>query len=135
MAKKSKGFTLIELLVVIAIIGILAVIVLIALSAARVKARDARAAADLRSIVPALEMAQDRDGQYPQTSSFATMVTTLGATLVPGGAPASPAGYTYRYCSTADESYWMQTDQLASGAVNPLNVGDTTACGAGSPGV
>jgi type II secretion system protein G len=63
--KNLGGFTLIELLVVIAIIGILASVVLSALNGARLKARDAKRAHDLREIQKALVMYYDDHGSYP----------------------------------------------------------------------
>lgn len=61
----SHGFTIIELLVVITIIGTLASISLNTLNTARVKARDAKRKADLRSIATALEFYYDDHGYYP----------------------------------------------------------------------
>lgn len=108
----SKGFTLIELLVVIAIIGLLASTVIASLSSARVKARDARRIADLRSIRTALELYVSSNGQYPAngywTCSFDSAAWgSLATALAPyiSKLPTDPrnTGYpwatgTYGYC-------------------------------------
>jgi prepilin-type N-terminal cleavage/methylation domain-containing protein len=60
----SRGFTRIELLVVIAIIGVLSSVVLASMNSARKKARDARAAQDLRSLMTALNFYYDDNGCY-----------------------------------------------------------------------
>ncbi|OHA01751.1 MAG: hypothetical protein A3C11_00130 [Candidatus Sungbacteria bacterium RIFCSPHIGHO2_02_FULL_49_12] len=61
------GFTLIELLVVIAIIGLIASMVFASLTSARIKARDARRAADMHTIQLALELYVSDYGHYPNT--------------------------------------------------------------------
>lgn len=67
MKQKSKqlGFTFIELLVVVAIITLLSAIVLTALKTARIKARDARRAADVHQISNALAYVYDKYGSLP----------------------------------------------------------------------
>ena len=66
--KNNKGFTLIELLVVFAIISLMSSIVFGALNSARMKARDAKRASDMRNIRVALELYYAENGHYPDTS-------------------------------------------------------------------
>ena len=64
--KKNRGFTLIELLVVISIIGLLSSIVLVSLNNARVKARYARAQAELNQFIKAAVIAQGESAKRLQ---------------------------------------------------------------------
>jgi prepilin-type N-terminal cleavage/methylation domain-containing protein len=65
---KKRGFTLIELLVVIAIIGLLSTIAVTSLGSSRIKARDAKRAADTRQIITALSLFQETYGCVPITN-------------------------------------------------------------------
>ncbi len=67
--KDNKGFTLIELLVVVAIIGLLASIIIVTLNSTRIRARDARRLADMKTIILALEMYYDDREEYPEENS------------------------------------------------------------------
>lgn len=70
LLKNRKGFTLIELMVVIVILGILAGVAVQSMgSGATDKANEARAKADIRTIVSALEMYKLDVGAYPITAA------------------------------------------------------------------
>ena len=98
--KKNKGFTLIELLVVIAIIAVLASIVLVSLNTARIKGRDARRIADIKSLQVALEL------YYDSTSNvYPIALSSLSPTYIPA-IPADPkdnTAYKYAYTDTATQ--------------------------------
>ncbi len=116
---KTRGFTLIELLVVIAIIGLLSSIVLASLNTARVRARDARRAGDMRSVVNALALyALDNNGAVPLTpiagtlcAGAASCLGEIASALSPKYIPDMPAdpryggspgnANDYRYCHSA----------------------------------
>lgn len=131
---KSKGFTLIELLVVIAIIAILAVVVLLALNSARVKARDAKAISDLRSLSPAMELCLDDttgiypSGNYAGLSAFDCGANNFSVYVTPP--TPTDTGHTYTYCSTAGTAYCLETQCLSGSCPsgNPQIIG-TDACG------
>lgn len=96
--KKNKGFTLIELLVVIAIIAVLASIVLVSLNTARIKGRDARRIADIKSLQVALEM------YYDSTSNvYPAALTSLAPTYIPA-IPKDPKDGSTNYSYSASGS-------------------------------
>ncbi len=119
---RKKGFTLIELLVVIAIIGILAMIVYAALSSARGKARDAQRAEAIKTLKAALEVYQQRYGEYPAASTsdnFGTSITTLAAPLITQDnnnyLVAIPQDPLYKGDSIGDYQYVRSTTKMAYG--------------------
>lgn len=61
----KRGFTLAEIMVVTSITGILLAIATPGLQRAQLKAREAKAKADLKMIRDAMEMAQNDTGLYP----------------------------------------------------------------------
>ncbi|OGE80071.1 MAG: hypothetical protein A3A83_01955 [Candidatus Doudnabacteria bacterium RIFCSPLOWO2_01_FULL_48_57] len=65
LKQKPNAFTLIELLVVISVIGFLASVIMVSLNSARVKARAARAAGDLRQLANVLSLYLADQGVYP----------------------------------------------------------------------
>ncbi len=120
VGKGQAGFTLIELLVVIAIIGMLSSVVLASLNGARIKSRDARRLADLKSIQTALELHYTTANTYVVTAAGGTTVTAaLGAVLAPAYISAVPkdpsqadtAATGYLYCSTNGQSYALSVIQ------------------------
>jgi type II secretion system protein G len=66
--KKKKGFTLVELLVVVAILAILSVALLPSVLGYSDKARDARAAKDIRNFTTVVEAFAAANGNYPEAS-------------------------------------------------------------------
>jgi len=110
-AKNNNGFTLIELLVVIAIIGILATIVLVSLNSARAKARTAKAQADLRQFLLAIELLYDDTGLHPNKLSLSPCVQNpevylnscaAGIQCTDGGFP----GWNGPYMSSVPKDPW-----------------------------
>lgn len=103
--KTARGFTLIELLVVIAIIGILASVVLASLNSARVKARDASRAAQIKQVKTAMELYYDSNGGYPALCSQSYLYSIPDLETYMGSIPADPAyegtADDYRYCGNA----------------------------------
>lgn len=110
MKIKDKGFTLIELLIVIAIIGLLASVVFATLASSRIKARDAKRAADVRQLLSGLELYYLANNTYPIqaapqtiTNGIVTGIGLLSPTFVSNFTPApTPNDGT---CSAAQNSY------------------------------
>ncbi|MBI4224779.1 MAG: type II secretion system protein [Candidatus Sungbacteria bacterium] len=105
---RYQGFTLIELLVVISIISLLASVVLASLNSARVKARDARRASDIRELQKALELYFDSNNTYPSAGLWfggqGNCWGTVTDNYIPGLAPAYisvlPLDPTPGYCTS-----------------------------------
>jgi general secretion pathway protein G len=66
--QKKKGFTLVELLVVVAILAILSVALLPSVLGYSDKARDTRAAKDIRNFNTVVEAFASANGNYPEAS-------------------------------------------------------------------
>ncbi|MFH1534850.1 MAG: prepilin-type N-terminal cleavage/methylation domain-containing protein [Patescibacteria group bacterium] len=84
----QKGFTLLELLVVIAIIGLISSIAVVTLQNVRAEARDTIRLADMKQIYTALQIYNEKYGEFPTDA-------TNGVHTCGGGAPLFyiPSGY------------------------------------------
>lgn len=109
----KKGFTLVELLVVISIIGLISTIAVVSLGGARVKARDAKRAADLRQLVTALTLYQEINGCIP--------ITNVSVCPGNGGYSEANAG-TWDYSSQGGFMTFLATaGVMAKVPVDPIN--------------
>ncbi len=100
--KKIKGFTLIELLITVGVIAVLSVGMFSLVGpGSRRFARDSRRQTDLQTIVAAMAMYRNDQGQYPicpggavscNISSVAGLAPLYLQTI-----PPDPLGWTYRY--------------------------------------
>lgn len=79
---KRKGFTLIELLITTAIIGILASLGSVSYNFVRVKARDAKRVADIRTVRNAIETYFEQHGSYPAAPSKGVILGTPEAKTI-----------------------------------------------------
>ncbi len=125
--RAKRGFTLIELLVVIAIIGILATLAVLSLGDARVQARDARRAHDLRQLQTAVELYKATNVSAPQVSSsevtnWSTLQSALQSYLA-AGLPTDPVGTNpYLYCASGERYIFTgkledETSSILSGSL------------------
>ncbi len=116
MRGSTTGFTLIELLVVIAIIGLLSSVVLASLNSARVKARDARRAADIAEIYKALNLFYDQHGCLPiPGSNLCDPPVVTDSDVGPNGWDYSSDGTFLPFLESANAKYFPKTP------VDPIN--------------
>ena len=101
MRKHIKGFTLVELMIVVAVLIILMAIVSLAYNGIQGRSRDARRKSDVASLVKALELYYDDNGQYPVAAST--------------DSPIGPTWY-----STAGATNWNAFQTLMGGAIDVL---------------
>lgn len=118
LRNSKKGFTLIELLVVIAIIGLLSSVVMASLNAARVSARDAKRASEVRQLKTALELYYDSNGFYPSVGceGCGVAISALTTPLAPyiKQIPDDPTGNSWQYVRGPSNAYglWIFTEKL-----------------------
>ena len=120
---QRKAFTLVELLVVIGIVVLLISILLVALHMARLKADQARMAADLQTIAIALDAYKADFGDYPRVRMDVATAATPGKFLpVLNWGP--PDIYLNQYISGAELLCWALVgpyDEVPGSATfNPL---------------
>ena len=108
----EKGFSLIELLVVIAIIGLLSTMAVLSFNNARVKARDVKRMADIKSIQSAIEIYKTQSPQdvVPTPPDWSSLGVALSKTLtaIPTDPSANISNY-FVYCRyfTPDNRYLL----------------------------
>ncbi len=119
---KTGGFTLVELLVVVAIIGLLATLSVLALGSARVRARDAKRLADIKTVQTALELYNNDQGGYPSAPAAGLLIgDPAGApsarVLTSAGWEAAPTGST-TYLPTAPDDPLGSQNYVYNGRVS-----------------
>lgn len=104
--QNEKGFTLMELMVVIAVIGILAAMVLPKFATATASSQEAKAKADVRTVIGALEIYYADNGRYPATTAAAAKTALVsGAKQYLKKWPKSWNGDDAVYTYTAADGY------------------------------
>ena len=101
-AKQKRGFTLIELLVVISIIGLLSSIILVSLNNARIKARYAKAQAELNQFIKTAVIAQGQSAK--------TLINITGS----GCSDCVCRGRDIKNISTSDSCYTQWVNALTT---------------------
>lgn len=119
---QRRGFTLVELLVVIAIIGVLASVALSSLNIARAKARDAKRAADMKTLYTALSAFHSDYGCLPQPNN---------STCISGYSQSDSGGWDYSSQGTGFMQFLVTYGYLKSMPVDPINnmTGDASPAG------
>ena len=109
MSQSRKAFTLIELLIVVAIIGILAAIAVPNFLNAQIRAKVARAEADMRNLKTALDSYQIDNNNYPMARSNPLTGETGQIALSHRLYPlTSPVAY---MSSIPDDPFWNQMSE------------------------
>lgn len=120
-----RGFTLVELLVVVAIIGLLATLSVLALGSARVRARDAKRLADIKTTQTALELYNNDQGGYPPDQGGLTIGTGNAVVLTSAGWQAVAGAGTTPYLPSApkdplsSQAYVYRSVDATGAACNP----------------
>ncbi len=126
--RRSRGMTLIEIMVVITILGLIAAAVGVAVMPQLARARQDRAALDIKSIQQGLDLYKARKGKYPDTASGLRSLVEAQALK---DMPKDPWGNDYVYMNEGGKpvivSYGAdgqtggadEDSDISSGAANP----------------
>lgn len=104
-SKKQRGFTLVELLITISIIGVLLALSLASISGARMRSRDAKRIADLRTIQSALEQHVLGDASRSYPPDFLASDAEVGSYCTKYSDPTSPTKIKGIYNNKCFEDY------------------------------